>query len=405
MKSLSDRTQNIAASLTVAIDTMAKQMIADGKDVVSLGAGEPDFGTPTPIQDAAIEAIRAGKTRYTAPVGILDVRKAVAKKLEEENGLHYDASQIIMTSGAKHAVFNALAALINPGDEVIIPAPYWVTYPELVKWLGGTPVFVEAGIEKNTEAVLSVLSNPYVDILGHPDDSNTPLDYERIIARAAETGTIIEVNENSYRQPGLRSNCRENMDRYLELFRKATPDTAGIRLLAETLGDVLPAKITEDLVTIMNTVEGAKEAEFAVAFDPTLVRGMSYYTGPIFEISMDEYGGSVGGGGRYDEMIGRFTGQPTPACGFSIGFERIVMLLLERDFKVPGSEGKTAYLVEKGMPGDKLGQLLAKAKELRSAGAEINIVMMKKNKKFQKEQLTAEGYTEIVEFFADKDIN
>ena len=149
MKSLSDRTQNIAASLTVAIDTMAKQMIADGKDVVSLGAGEPDFGTPTPIQDAAIEAIRAGKTRYTAPVGILDVRKAVAKKLEDENGLHYDASQIIMTSGAKHAVFNALAALINPGDAVIIPAPYWVTYPELVKWLGGTPVFVEAGIEKN----------------------------------------------------------------------------------------------------------------------------------------------------------------------------------------------------------------------------------------------------------------
>ena len=148
MKSLSDRTQNIAASLTVAIDTMAKQMIADGKDVVSLGAGEPDFGTPKPIQDAAIESIREGKTRYTAPVGILDVRKAVAKKLADENGLHYDASQIIMTSGAKHAVFNALAALINPGDEVIIPAPYWVTYPELVKWLGGTPVFVQSGIEK-----------------------------------------------------------------------------------------------------------------------------------------------------------------------------------------------------------------------------------------------------------------
>jgi aspartate aminotransferase len=149
MKPLSDRTQNIAASLTVAIDTMAKQMIAEGKDVVSLGAGEPDFGTPTPIQDAAIAAIREGKTRYTAPVGILDVRKAVAKKLEEENGLHYDPSQIILTSGAKHAVFNALAALINPGDEVVIPAPYWVTYPELVKWLGGTPVFIEAGIEKN----------------------------------------------------------------------------------------------------------------------------------------------------------------------------------------------------------------------------------------------------------------
>ena len=148
-RALSTRTENIAASLTVAIDTLAKQMIAEGKDVVSLGAGEPDFPTPTPIQDAACDAIRAGKTRYTAPVGILDVRKAVCEKLSSENGLEYAPEQIIMTSGAKHAVFNALAALVNPGDEVIIPAPYWVTYPELVKWLGGTPVFVQAGIEND----------------------------------------------------------------------------------------------------------------------------------------------------------------------------------------------------------------------------------------------------------------
>ena len=146
---LSTRTQNIAASLTVAIDTLAKQMIADGKDVVSLGAGEPDFPTPEPIREAAIKAINEGKTRYTAPVGILDVRKAVCEKLERENGLHYAPEQIIMTSGAKHAVFNALAALINPGDEVIIPAPYWVTYPELVKWLGGTPVFVQGSSEQD----------------------------------------------------------------------------------------------------------------------------------------------------------------------------------------------------------------------------------------------------------------
>ena len=151
-------------------------------------------------------------------------------------------------------------------------------------------------------------------------------------------------------------------------------------------------------------VEGAKEAEFKMAFDPTLVRGMSYYTGPIFEISMDEYGGSVGGGGRYDEMIGRFTGQQTPACGFSIGFERIVMLLLERDFKVPGSAEKTAFMIEKNMPEDKMAKILTMAKEKRAAGENINIVMMKKNKKFQKDQLTAEGYTEIVEFFADREI-
>ena len=156
---LSNRTENIAASLTVAIDTLAKQMIADGKDVVSLGAGEPDFPTPEPIRAAACNAINEGKTRYTAPVGILDVRKAVCEKLLTDNALHYTPEQIIMTSGAKHAVFNALAALINEGDEVIIPAPYWVTYPELVKWLGGKPVFVQAGIENGFKITAAQLAS------------------------------------------------------------------------------------------------------------------------------------------------------------------------------------------------------------------------------------------------------
>ena len=139
-----------------------------------------------------------------------------------------------------------------------------------------------------------------------------------------------------------------------------------------------------------------------MAFDPTLVRGMSYYTGPIFEISMDEFGGSVGGGGRYDEMIGKFTGQPTPACGFSIGFERIIMLLLERNFRIPGTGNKVAYLIEKNMPADKLLQILDQAKKAREAGAIVNIAIMKKNKKFQKEQMEAEGYTQFEEFFIDR---
>jgi aspartate aminotransferase len=169
MKDLSARTLNIAASLTVAIDTLAKQMIADGKDVVSLGAGEPDFPTPTPIQDAACKAIREGKTRYTAPVGILEVRKAVAEKLKVENGLDYKPEQIIMTSGAKHAVFNSLAALVNEGDEVIIPAPYWVTYPELVKWLGGKPVIVNTKIEDGFKIkARSLESGHYRKDQGHP---------------------------------------------------------------------------------------------------------------------------------------------------------------------------------------------------------------------------------------------
>ncbi len=162
-KPISTRTQNIAASLTVAIDTMAKQMIAEGKDIVSLGAGEPDFPTPEPIRAAACKAINEGKTRYTAPVGILEVREAVANKLRTENAIDYEPSQIIMTSGAKHAIFNALAALINPGDEIIIPAPYWVTYPELVKWLGGIPVIVNTTIESGFKLSPEALRNACTD--------------------------------------------------------------------------------------------------------------------------------------------------------------------------------------------------------------------------------------------------
>ena len=194
---------------------------------------------------------------------------------------------------------------------------------------------------------------------------------------------------------------KENVDKYLALFEKATSDIEGVRFLKDTLGDCLEAGVAEDLETIMASVDTVKSADFKIAFDPTLVRGMSYYTGPIFEISMDEFGGSVGGGGRYDEMIGKFTGQNTPACGFSIGFERIVMLLLEKDYQVPGKGEKTAYLVEKNMPQEKMLTILQKANEERKTGKQINIAIMKKNKKFQKEQLEKEGYTAFEEFFVD----
>ena len=167
----------------------------------------------------------------------------------------------------------------------------------------------------------------------------------------------------------------------------------------EKLSDVLDPKVAEDLETIITAVDSVKNADFKISFDPTLVRGMSYYTGPIFEIAMDEFGGSVGGGGRYDEMIGKFTGQNTSACGFSIGFERIVMLLLERGYEIPTNAAKKAYLIEKNMPADKLLPILKQAEEERKNGVQVNISIMKKNKKFQKEQMTAEGYTEFVEFF------
>ena len=193
--------------------------------------------------------------------------------------------------------------------------------------------------------------------------------------------------------------AKESIDTYLGLFREITNDVEGVRYIKEKLSDVLEAGIAEDLETIINTVESVKTADFKMSFDPTLVRGMSYYTGPIFEISMDEFGGSVGGGGRYDEMIGKFTGNNTCACGFSIGFERIVMLLLERGYEIPTKNGKKAYLIEKNMPADKLLNILKQATEERSAGTQVNISIMKKNKKFQKDQLAADGYTEFVEFF------
>ena len=194
----------------------------------------------------------------------------------------------------------------------------------------------------------------------------------------------------------------ESVEKCLALFSNVSQDVEGVRYLKETLGEYLETGVAEDLETIMASVDATKSADFKIVFDPTLVRGMGYYTGPIFEISMDEFGGSVGGGGRYDEMIGKFTGQNTPACGFSIGFERIVMLLLEKDYQVPGKGEKTAYLVEKNMPQDKMLAILQQANEKRKNGEQINIAIMKKNKKFQKEQLEKEGYTAFEEFFTDR---
>lgn len=195
---------------------------------------------------------------------------------------------------------------------------------------------------------------------------------------------------------------KEAVEKYLALFRDTAPEQEGVRFLRDTLGEYLEAGVAEDLETIMESVNATRSADFKIVFDPTLVRGMSYYTGPIFEISMDEFGGSVGGGGRYDEMIGKFTGQNTPACGFSIGFERIVMLLLEKDYQVPVKGEKVAYLVEKNMPADKMLLILQKANERRRNGEQVNVAVMKKNKKFQKEQLEQEGYTAFEEFFVDR---
>ena len=191
----------------------------------------------------------------------------------------------------------------------------------------------------------------------------------------------------------------EGVEAYTGLFQGVSESENGLAYLTERLQGVLDDETAENLKQIVESVETAKEADFKVVFDPTLVRGMSYYTGTIFEIAIPEFGGSCGGGGRYDEMIGKFTGTDTPACGFSIGFERIVLLLLESGFKVPETGRKTAYLIEKGMPTAKLCEIIAQAQEARKEGRQVLVARMNKNKKFQKEQLQQEGYEEFVEFF------
>ena len=191
------------------------------------------------------------------------------------------------------------------------------------------------------------------------------------------------------------------VERYLELYRSLEQAGDALGYLAKKLEGNLESSVTEGLREIIDSVEAAKAAEFRMVFDPTLVRGMSYYTGTIFEIVIPGFGGSCGGGGRYDKMVGKFTGRDVPACGFSIGFERIILLLTESGVKGPDAPKKTAYLVEKGVEGQALADVIAKAQTAREEGAQVLVARMNKNKKFQKEQLTAEGYEEFVEFYRE----
>lgn len=194
----------------------------------------------------------------------------------------------------------------------------------------------------------------------------------------------------------------EHIAKYLDLFRGVEVAEDGISYLADKLHGVLDPEVENNLQEIISSVKGTKASEFEILFDPTLVRGMSYYTGTIFEVSMPEFGGSCGGGGRYDKMVEKFTGQNVPACGFSIGFERIILLLMESGFQIPAQPKKIAYLVEKGIRSQALCNVIAQAQEERASGIQVLVARMNKNKKFQKEQLTTEGYVEFKEFYCER---
>ena len=163
MKAVSKIAEGVHASTTLAVDSLAKQMKEDGYDVIRFGTGEPDFNTPDNINMAAIAAICDGKTKYTPAAGIPALRKAIAKQLQDDCGLSYDYTQIVVASGAKHSVYIALAEITNPGDEIIIPAPFWVSYYEMVKMTGGVPVIVTAGEESGFKVTASQIEAAITD--------------------------------------------------------------------------------------------------------------------------------------------------------------------------------------------------------------------------------------------------
>ncbi len=193
----------------------------------------------------------------------------------------------------------------------------------------------------------------------------------------------------------------EKCVKYLSLFNGLSDNAEAVLSLKDKLAGFIEDGVLDSLCEIIDTVLEVKTNDFSLVFDPTLVRGMGYYTGTIFEVSMEGFSGSVAGGGRYDKMIGKFTGNDTPACGFSIGFERIIAILLDEGFKIPDESRKIAFLYEKNIDGDILKDILKEAASLREAGNIVLVSKMNKNKKFQKEGLEKQGYVEFKEFYRE----
>ena len=215
-------------------------------------------------------------------------------------------------------------------------------------------------------------------------------DYDSVFITLDKMDKIgLEGVEKELIEDGYGEEC---VAKYLSLFKGMQESEDTLAFIEEKMTGILEEEVKTSFREIVESVNATKGDHFKLVFDPTLVRGMSYYTGTIFEIAMPEFGGSCGGGGRYDKMVGKFTGKDVPACGFSIGFERIILLLMESGFKVPNQSKKIAFLIEKGVEGQMLCDIIAEAQNVRKDGTQVLVARMNKNKKFQKEQLTAEGY-------------
>ncbi len=201
---LSSKAVNIAPSATLKIDAMAKKLKSEGRDVVGFGAGEPDFDTPENIKNAAKKALDMGLTKYTPASGSLQLRAAIAKRLAVKCGLDYAPEDIVVSNGAKHSLFNIFAAILNPGDEVIIPSPYWLTYPELVRMSDGVPVFVETGdgFKATAEQIRAAITDKTKALILNSPSNPCGAVYSRseleAIARVAVEAGIFVISDEIY---------------------------------------------------------------------------------------------------------------------------------------------------------------------------------------------------------------
>ena len=197
--------------------------------------------------------------------------------------------------------------------------------------------------------------------------------------------------------------AQESVEKYVAWFERAGQGLSAREFCGEGLADVLDPKVLDGLDEILSCVQAGASGDFKLAFDPALVRGMSYYTGTIFEVELPGFSGSIAGGGRYDEMVGHFCGQKVCACGFSIGFERIITILKDQGYQIPDDTRKVAFLAENGLSAEKKVAMFQEAAALRAEGVQVMVTTRAKNAKHQKETLRGQGYEEFKEFFRRED--
>ncbi len=285
--------QTITPSMTLAITAKAKQLRAEGKDVIGFGAGEPDFDTPEAIKQAGIAAIEANFTRYTEVNGTMALRKLICKKFQEENGLDYEPKNIIVNSGAKHSLYVALSAILNQGEEVIVPVPYWVSYPEMVKIAGGVPVYVqttaENGFKVTAQDLQNALSEKTKAIMLNSPSNPTGSVYSReelqVVADFAVKNNIIVLSDEIYESIIYDGAEHVSIAQLGEEIKKNTIVINGLsKTYAMTGWRVGYTAAEEDIIKAMSSIQGhtvshpasisQKAGEAAMTLDKKIIEDM-----------------------------------------------------------------------------------------------------------------------------------